>query len=157
MHPSPSRLPEKTRADLIRELNARLADGIDLHSQIKMAHWNVKGSQFPALHPMFESFANSIATFNDAFAERAVTLGGLADGTVRHVARASKLKDYPAPTTRDVEHVTLIADRIEMFLDGVRGSRRIATEAGDEDTVTLFTEVVGAFEKHAWFLRSTLA
>src|SRR6266568_9439026 len=101
MYRSPSALKEDARKRLAQSLNARLADGLDLHSQIQVAHWNIKGPQFAALHPLFETFAVSLANHNDTFAERAVTLGAKAYGTARHVAKASKLPDYPQEVTRD--------------------------------------------------------
>ena len=157
MYPSPSHLPEAARRELSETLNARLADGLDLFSQIKVAHWNIKGPQFPALHPLFETFAVSLANHNDAIAERAVTLGGKAYGTSRRVARSSRLPEYPEETTRDMEHVALLADRIEGYLVGLRESRAVAERAGDTDTVDLVTGIVTEFEKHAWFLRASLA
>src|SRR5687767_1157127 len=105
MYRSPSHLPEDARVKISEQLNARLADGLDLHSQIKVAHWNIKGPQFASLHPLFESFAEGLAAHNDALAERAVTLGARAFGTARHVSRTSKLPDYPQETTRDLDHV----------------------------------------------------
>ena len=80
MFKSPSPLPEKARTTIAETLNARLADGLDLHSQIKVAHWNVKGPQFAALHPLFETFAVSLATFNDTIAERAPNIRDLIVG-----------------------------------------------------------------------------
>ena len=156
MYKSPSQLPEEARAKISETLNARLADGLDLHSQIKVAHWNIKGPQFAALHPLFETFAVSLATHNDTIAERAVTLGGRAYGTARHVAKASRLPEYPQETSRDLEHVKLLAERIERYLDGDRESRGIAEKLGDTDTVDLLTGIVSEFEKHAWFLRASL-
>src|SRR5438094_8792532 len=108
MYRSPSELPEESRTTIANALNALLADGLDLHSQIKVAHWNIKGPHFAALHPLFETFAVSLANHNDTIAERAVTLGAKAYGTARHVAKASKLPDYPQETTRDVDHVKLL-------------------------------------------------
>lgn len=156
MYRSPSKLPEAARKAIIAALNARLADGLDLHSQIKVAHWNVKGLHFAALHPLFETFAVSLATHNDAIAERAVTLGGHVYGTARHVAKASSLPEYPQDTTRDVEHVKLLADRFEAYLDGVRAAQKLAEGHGDADTVDLLNQVAGEFEKHTWFLRASL-
>jgi starvation-inducible DNA-binding protein len=83
MYQSPSPLAPKARAKIAETLNARLADGLDLHSQIKVAHWNIKGPQFAALHPLFETFAVDLANHNDSIAERAVTLGASSYGTVR--------------------------------------------------------------------------
>lgn len=157
MYKTPSQLPETARTALVNTLNDRLADGLDLHSQIKVAHWNVRGPQFPALHPLFEQFAIQLALHNDAIAERAVTLGGHAYGTARHVAKTSKLADYPNDTTRDLDHVKLLAERIDTYLAGIRESRAIGEKHGDTDTVDLLTAVVTEFEKNAWFLRATLA
>ena len=156
MYKTPSHLPEKAREEIASTLNARLADGLDLHSQIKVAHWNIKGPHFASLHPLFETFAVALAGFNDAIAERAVTLGGKAYGTARHVASTSKLPDYPQQTTRDLDHVKLLAERMEKYLEGLRESRSTAEKNGDTDTVDLFTGVVTEFEKNSWFLRASL-
>jgi starvation-inducible DNA-binding protein len=156
MYKSPSQLSEDTRVKIADQLNARLADGLDLHSQIKVAHWNIKGPQFAALHPLFETFAVSLAAFNDSIAERAVTLGARAYGTVRHVAKASRLPDYPQDTSRDLEHVKLLAERFDKYLEGARETRTIGEELRDTDTVDLLTGIVTEFEKNAWFLRASL-
>jgi len=156
MFKSPSPLSEKARTEIAETLNARLADGLDLHSQIKVAHWNIKGPQFATLHPLFETFAVSLAEHNDSVAERAVTLGAKAYGTARHVARTSRLPDYPTEATRDMEHVSLLADRIEEYLQGAREGRQVAEKQADTDTVDLLTGIISEFEKHAWFLRASL-
>jgi starvation-inducible DNA-binding protein len=156
MYRSPSKLPEDARVRLVDALNARLADGLDLHGQIKVAHWNIKGPLFPSLHPLFETFAVALAGFNDEVAERAVTLGGIARGTARHVASRSIIPEYPPDTTRDLEHVALLADRIEAYLGGARESRATAASLGDDESVDLFTRIIQAFEKNAWFLRASL-
>jgi len=156
MYRSPSPLVEKSRLKLVESLNARLADGLDLWTQIKVAHWNVKGPHFAALHPLFETFAVALAAFNDQVAERAVTLGGLAQGTARHVAQASTLAEYPQQTTRDLEHVRLLAERFEAYVAALRETRALAEKEGDTDTVDLMTQVVTEFEKNAWFLRASL-
>jgi starvation-inducible DNA-binding protein len=156
MYRSPSTLKEDVRKKLAASLNARLADGLDLHSQIKVAHWNVKGMHFAALHPLFETFAVALAGFNDRVAERAVTLGAKAYGTARHVAKLSSLPEYPQETTKDREHVKLLLERIEAYLVGVRKGRDLAEREKDQDTVDLLTGIIVEFEKNAWFLRASL-
>lgn len=156
MYKSPSRLSEQARHKVADTLNARLVDGLDLHSQIKVAHWNIKGPQFAALHPLFEQFAVSLAAHNDEIAERAVTLGARVYGTVRYVAERSRLADYPQETARDVEHVKNLAERFETYLEGLRESRSIAEQQADTDSVDLLTGIVSEFEKHGWFLRASL-
>jgi starvation-inducible DNA-binding protein len=157
MYKTPSQLPEATRTAVVHTLNEILVDGLDLHSQLKVAHWNIRGPQFPTLHPLFEQFALELAAHNDAIAERAVTLGGLAIGSARSVAKRSRVDDYPFDTTRDLDHVRLLADRFETYLAFAREARRGAEAAGDTDSVDLLTSVITGFEKNAWFLRATLA
>lgn len=156
MYTTPSRLPEPARTRIADALNAVLADGLDLHADLKVAHWNLKGPHFAALHPLFEEIAVGLAAHGDAVAERAVTLGARANGTIRHVARVSRLADYPRDASRDVEHVRHLAERIETYLDGVRAARAVAEEHRDVDTVDLLTEVASDLEKRGWFLRASL-
>ncbi|ABS27090.1 Ferritin Dps family protein [Anaeromyxobacter sp. Fw109-5] len=156
MYRSPNPLPEESRRRIAAALNEVLADGLDLHGQLKVAHWNVKGPHFAALHPLLETFAVSLAAHDDSVAERAVTLGAKAYGTARHVAGASRLPEYPQETTRDLDHVRLLADRIEVYLAGLRSARAVAEEHRDLDTVDLLTGIATEFEKHGWFLRATL-
>jgi starvation-inducible DNA-binding protein len=155
MYKSPSNLTAAARREIAAALNDRLADGLDLHQQVKVAHWNVKGPLFPSLHPLFEQFAVALANFNDAVAERAVTLGGTAVGTVRQVATASSLPELPAGVVRGLDLVSLLADRIDAYLAGLRRTRELADGLGDGDTVDLLTQIVTEFEKNAWFLRAT--
>jgi starvation-inducible DNA-binding protein len=156
MHSSPSKLPPKSWTAICAALTPVLVDGIDLHSQIKVAHWNIKGPHFAALHPLFDMFATELAVHNDEIAERILTLGELAVGTARHVAKKSSLPDYPQDLTQDLEHAALLAARIESYLVTVREGRDVAEKNGDQDTVDLLTGVVQVFEKHAWFLHATL-
>jgi starvation-inducible DNA-binding protein len=156
MYASPSRLSNEARERVSASLNDRLVDGIDLHSQIKVAHWNIKGPHFAALHPLFDGFATSLALHNDNLAERAVALGRQVEGTARHVAGASRLTEYPQETKRDLDHVRLLSERFESYLDGLRQTRSVAEEQGDTDTVDLLTGIVTEFEKHTWFLLASL-
>jgi len=149
-------LPEQSRVTIADALNAVLADGLDLHSQTKVAHWNIKGPHFAALHPLFETFATSLGNHNDSVAERAVTLGAKAYGTVRHTAGTSRLAEYPQDTTRDLEHVKLLSERIDKYLSGARQSRSVAEKLGDTDSVDLLTGIITEFEKHSWFLKASL-
>src|ERR1700747_1422825 len=88
-------LPEGTRVKAVELLNARLADCIDLQSQTKQAHWNVKGPHFIGLHKLFDEIYEATEEYVDLIAERVVQLGGIAEGTVRVCAERSTLSEYP--------------------------------------------------------------
>jgi starvation-inducible DNA-binding protein len=156
MYKSPSRLPEPARAEIAQSLGTVLADGLDLHSQVKVAHWNVKGPHFAALHPLFEQFATGLAGFNDELAERAVTLGARVAGTARQVTRASRLAELPGEVVQGLDLSAALADRMEAYVDGVKAARGVAERHGDQDTQDLLTGVVEQLEKDAWFLRASL-
>lgn len=156
MKNTPSHLSEAARKAVCEALRAVLTDGIDLYSQLKVAHWNIKGPHFTSLHPLFDQFATDQAANNDDVAERIRTLGHLSVGTSRHVAKHSRLPEYPQDVTKDMEHVALLAERIGSNLAGVRAARQVAKEQEDEDTFDLLTGMVEQFEKHAWFLHATL-
>jgi starvation-inducible DNA-binding protein len=156
MHPTASRLPQKSRAKIADALNACLRDGVDLFTQTKVAHWNTKGPTFGVLHPLFETFADAVAATNDDIAERAVVLGAATDATSRRAATSSRLPEYPADATDGLAHAALLVERFGTYVDGLRVARGVAEELGDTDTVDLLTGFVTAFEKHAWFLHATL-
>ena len=75
-------------------------DAIDLQSQVKQAHWNVKGPHFIALHELFDKISDAMLEQIDEVAERITSLGGTAEGTVAVAAGRSKLKNYPLSITR---------------------------------------------------------
>lgn len=152
----PAHLDDGARKAIAEQVRAVLADAIDLQSQVKVAHWNVKGPQFAALHPLFDTFAQTLTGFVDELAERVLVLGHLAIGTARHVAAHSRLPDYPQDVTIDLEHVALLHARCQAFLPGAHAARTVADDAGDVDTADLLTEIVSEVDKQAWFLRATL-
>jgi starvation-inducible DNA-binding protein len=53
-------LSEKVRRNVVVILNDRLAEAIDLQSQVKQAHWNVKGPNFIALHELFDKISDAV-------------------------------------------------------------------------------------------------
>src|SRR6266568_8612264 len=95
MNPTQNDLSESTRSKVIALCNDRLADAIDLQTQCKYAHWNVKGSNFIALHELFDKVNEDVEDYVDLIAERAVQLGGVAEGTARMVVKRSSLSEYP--------------------------------------------------------------
>src|SRR6266699_5553522 len=70
-------LPKAARVVLIGILNQKLADIIDLQTQLKQAHWNVKGPHFIGLHKLFDEINEEAEEWVDEIAERATALGGV--------------------------------------------------------------------------------
>jgi starvation-inducible DNA-binding protein len=95
LFPTKNDLPAETRARVAELLNQRLADCIDLQTQCKQAHWNVKGPNFIGLHKLFDHINEDVEEYVDLLAERVVQLGGIAEGTARCAAERSSLSEYP--------------------------------------------------------------
>ena len=149
-------LPEATRVRVAELLNARLADCIDLQTQTKHAHWNVKGSNFAALHELFDKINGAVEEYADNIAERAVQLGGIAEGTARMVAKRSSLPEYPASAVDGCSHVEALSAALAMFAKAARTAIEQANELGDLDTADLFTEVSRGIDKWLWFVEAHL-
>jgi starvation-inducible DNA-binding protein len=148
-------LDEATREKLVTLLNARLADTFDLYSQLKQAHWSVRGSDFIQLHELYDTVAESVLEFVDEIAERAAALGGLATGTVRMAAEASSLDEYPLDAIAGEETVQVVADRLATYGAAVREAIDVTdSELGDIDTSDLFTEISRSIDKHLWFVEA---
>jgi starvation-inducible DNA-binding protein len=149
-------LPEATRVQVVELLNARLADCIDLQTQTKQAHWNVKGPNFIALHELFDKINEEVKDYVDDIAERAVQLGGVAEGTARTAAKRSSLPEYPTKAVDGRSHVEALSSVLAVFGAAARKSINQTNELGDLDTADLFTEVSRGIDKWLWFVEAHL-
>jgi starvation-inducible DNA-binding protein len=150
-------LESKTRKTVCELLQARLADAIDLQTQMKQAHWNIKGPHFIALHKLFDDINADVQTYVDDIAERAVMLGAIVHGTARSVAKQSSLKEYPLDIVADMEHVAAVSDALASFGKLVRADIDHADEAGDAGTADLLTGISRGVDKWLWFVESHAA
>lgn len=156
MHKTRIDLPENKRESLVKLLNARLADLIDLQLQAKQAHWNVKGPQFIALHELFDQVAAVLTPHIDATAERITALGGSAEGTVGVVQERTSLPAYSVELTAGLKHVDALSTAVAITGKGTRAAIDQATEFGDLDTADLFTDASRDLDKQLWFLEAHL-
>jgi starvation-inducible DNA-binding protein len=153
MYETHNDLTPSIRSRMVELLNARLADAIDLRTQLKVAHWNVKGPQFIALHKLFDEIVEDADEYVDLIAERAVQLGGVADGTARQVAERSSLDEYGA-TGGGREHVHAVTDALAAFARLARAAIETAAGAKDQDTSDIFTEISRGTDKWLWMVEA---
>lgn len=149
-------IPEPARVQVVELLNARLADCIDLQTQTKQAHWNVKGPNFIALHELFDEINEEVEDYVDLIAERAVQLGGAAQGTARMAAKASSLAEYPANAVDGRSHVEALSSALAAFGKAARKAIDQSNEFGDLDTADIFTEISRGIDKWLWFVEAHL-
>jgi starvation-inducible DNA-binding protein len=144
----------KRRTELNELLNQRLASAVDLQSQMKQAHWNVKGPSFIALHELFDKVDEAVESYVDTIAERIVQLGGIAEGTVRAAATRTRLEEYPLAIAEGLAHVEAVARALSTFGAEARTTIDEANALGDADTADIFTEVSRGIDKWLWFVEA---
>jgi starvation-inducible DNA-binding protein len=144
----------KRRVELNALMNQRLASAVDLQSQMKQAHWNVKGPSFIGLHELFDKVDEAIEDYVDKIAERIVQLGGIAEGTVRVSASRTRLPEYPLAIAEGMAHVEAVARALSTFGQEARSTIDEANALDDADTADLFTEVSRGIDKWLWFVEA---
>ena len=154
LYPTKNDLSEDTRREAIGLLNQRLADGIDLQTQCKQAHWNVKGPTFIALHKLFDEINEDVEEYVDLLAERVVQLGGVAEGTIVVVAKRSTLRDYVLTLSAGSEHVDALSDALALFGRTVRVGIEEMNELEDADSADILTEISRGVDKWLWFVEA---
>ena len=137
-------------------LNQHLADSFDLLSQVKQAHWNVKGSDFWQLHKLFDELAEEVEEWVDQLAERVTALGGYATGTVRMAAAASSLPEFPTDITEGMDYVKAVAKRLAAFTNSARAAIGRTDKLGDANAADLLTEISRCADKYLYFLEAHL-
>lgn len=156
LYPTRIDIPAEARSQIVVLLNKTLAATSDLKTQVKQAHWNVKGTDFYQLHELFDEIAGELEEYVDMFAERVTALGGYAMGTARMAAANSILPEYPTDILAGMEHVTALADRFAPYAKHLREAINKTDDLGDLDTADLYTEVSRTIDKRLWFLDAHL-
>jgi starvation-inducible DNA-binding protein len=147
-------LPDEIRNSTIALIQLRLADSIDLATQAKQAHWNVKGPNFSSLHNLFDRVAAEAGGYGDLIAERIVALGGTAEGTARIVSERSTLPRYPINITDCSAHIEALSNTLAAFSASVRGAIDVSVKIGDLGTAHIFAEISRGADKYLWLVQA---
>ena len=127
-----------------------------MKTQVKHAHWNIKGQQFYQLHLLFDEVAAHVDNAADLIAERAVQLGGAAHGTARIAAKTSSIPEYDLDAVDGHEHVKALVERLGKLAKASREAIDESDKLGDKATADIFTEIVRQTDKDLWFIEAHL-
>lgn len=156
MHATTIGFRDRPRIEMIALLNSRLAESLDLGPAGTARAWNIRGSQFIVLHDLFARLYGDLDRYSDLLAERAVQLGGMAEGTIRGVDTRSSLPTYPF-AVEGSEHGRWIAAALASWAVVLRGSIGPATELGDPVTADILTDVSLGVDKWLWLVEANIA
>jgi starvation-inducible DNA-binding protein len=149
-------LDSNTRRAVAQELNQHVANTLDLYSQVKHAHWNVRGDGFRSNHELFDEIAAKLLEHGDEMAERSIQLGFEVAGTVRSSAKASQIQEYPHLSADGPTHLAAVADRLSVYGSKIRESIDSTEEAGDKATSDMLTAVSQSIDKYLWMVEANL-
>jgi len=141
-------------SDVFKKLSILLADTYAIYLKTQNYHWHVKGSQFKALHGLFEMQYTELAQAVDEIAERILIIGGKAPATFREFDSLKRIKDGDSNRSAN-EMVTELAEDHGTLVKDLNQSIRLAQENQDEGTVALLSERIAAHEKARWMLNSS--
>ena len=146
-------IPEATRVKAIELLNARLADCKDLQTQVKQAHWNVRGRISSACTCCStRSTTTWRTTWTRSPSRGTAWRRGRGDGP--DGGQAESLAEYPVSAADGCSHVEALSSALAAFGKSARTAISEADDLGDLDTADLFTEVSRGIDKWLWFVEA---
>jgi len=147
---------DDVRTTLVQLLNKQLAETVDLRSQVRQAHFNVRGPYIQELRSLFDGLTLDLRHFADLIAERIRTLGGCAAATVRFVAHESCLRDYPLDALDAHDHLEALLSSYSRYELDTRHNLKVTQEVGDFETAGLLQIISVSTERNLWFLEAYL-
>ena len=143
----------KASPTLAGNLQAVLADLIELHLQGKQAHWNLVGTNFRDLHLQLDEIIAAARLFADQAAERMRALHALPDGRSTTVSAGTRLDGFPEGLTSTKQTVKLITARLERT---VQTMRDVHDEVDEEDPTSadLLHAAIERLEQLAWMVNA---
>jgi len=150
-------ISDNNRRKLVELLNARLADTIDMQTQMKFAHWNVKGENFYQLHLLFDKHYDEQVELVDTIAERIQILGGVSLAMAADVAETTQLERPPRGREEVPVQLSRLLDAHQVIIRECRKLARRASVLGDDGTNDMvISDVLRTNEMQVWFLSEHL-
>ena len=141
--------------DLSSSLNQVLADSYALMALTHLAHWNVEGPGFFALHTAFQTQYEELFTAIDEIAERIRAIGDYAIGGLGTLAGVAGLEEFQAPLSQEDYVSALIAGNEKLVADASK-ARDLAGELDDPESEDLMIGRITLHQKTIWMLKSFL-
>ena len=145
----------KNKVEIVKNLNLLLSNYQMYYQNLRGLHWNIKGKMFFMLHEKFEELYTGSAEVIDEIAERILML----DETPLHT-----FEDYIANASINAaknvsgadDSLQIVLNNSEVLLNDAYKVIDVASEAGDEGTVALISEIISSLEKQIWMLESSM-
>ncbi len=148
-------IKEKSAATLAEKLNVLLANYQIYYQNLRGFHWNIQGRQFFTLHAKFEELYNDTLVIIDDVAERILTLDEKPLHTLEDYFANTSIKSYKN-VNDGVEAAKAIVANLQTIIEVQRDVLEVASEAGDEGTVDMISDLIARQEKNTWMFNAYL-
>ena len=144
-----------TQTRIIPALRRSQANALVMYLNAKRYHWFTYGPLFRDLHLFFDEMAAGALAEVDPLGERARMLGGDALSTPQEIASMASVQIADGkPQPHEMLDEALGNER--RIIGEMRDAARMAEEENDYGTNDLFSTLVQAHEKNAWFIEEFL-
>jgi len=145
----------KKDSKLVESLNLMVADTYALLGLTQLAHWNVEGSGFFALHKAFEEQYEGLFKAADEIAERVRGLDAFAIGGLAKMAKTAGLEEFTSPMAQK-DYVAALIVAHEKVIGDAKATRDLAGDSNDLETQDLMVKRIQWHDKTVWMLKSYL-
>ena len=145
----------RNRSEIVKNLNILLSNYQMYYQNLRSLHWNIKGKMFFMLHEKYEELYTGSAEVIDEIAERILMLNETPLHTFEDYIANSVIKPAKNISGAD-ESLKIVLDNSEILLNDAYKTIEVASEAGDEGTVALISEIISSLEKQIWMLESSM-
>ena len=145
------KLNESGVANVVSALHQLLADFQVYYTNLRGFHWNIKGHGFFVLHEKFESMYDDAAEKVDEIAERILMLGGTPANKFSDYLKVANISEVDKVSNGE-QALNNILQSISYLIGEERKILSIASQAGDEVTVSMMSDYLKEQEKLVWML-----
>src|SRR4051812_11680063 len=124
---------------IVDGLNLVLADSYQLMALTHLAHWNVEGPDFFALHKAFQEQYEELFKAVDEIAEHIRALDGYAMGGLSTLAQVAQMEEFKAPMPQK-DYVAALIVGHEKTIDDATRVRDHAGQANALETQDLMVK-----------------
>ena len=142
------KLNESGANNVVVSLQQLLADFQVYYTNLRGFHWNIKGHDF---FVQFEKMYDDTAEKVDEIAERILMLGGTPANKFSDYLKVANINEVDKVSNGD-EALNSILQSISYLIGEERKILSIASQAGDEVTVSMMSDYLKEQEKMVWML-----
>ena len=128
-----------------------LADFQVYYTNLRGFHWNIKGHDFFVLHSQFEKMYDDTAEKVDEIAERILMLGGTPANKFSDYLKVANINEVDKISNGE-QALNNILQSISYLIGEERKILSIASQSGDEVTVSMMSDYLKEQEKLVWML-----